>query len=388
VKYAVCLAAVLAIEGTFGLSSSAGARSYPIARTAAYNPATVMVFTGSYSDVDTNPNAGGPTAAGAQATAAYTQTKESLTWTVTVTGPMNNVDLFDRPGLPRSPTLSVTYSVTGDVSASVSPYGAAQGLSSCSGTVSAPSGSTNYLINAEALGTKKPYSYDLSATPPVPWVYSSTDGELGWSDQDSQDFCDGAQNSPAIWYTAWRAGAAVPPGFAHFLDLFIVRHTENPARVTAKFSRAGSDGAGGTDSVSGQDSLTFVGASQQVAAAILEGQPVPVGSGVSDVLGCTMPSTQRCQATETLTTTRSLSTHGSHHVRAVKRRSVLVGRRTVRIRGGRRARVVVSLNHTGRQLLKQAGKLVVSLTVSIRDGKHQATVAQRSLTLRSGSHKH
>jgi hypothetical protein len=346
---------------------------------------TVVVFTGKYSDVDTNPNAGAPTASGAQTTASYTQTSENLTWMATVTGPINNVGLFDRPGLPRSATLSVTYSVTGNVSASVSPYGAAQGLSSCSGTVSAPSASTNYLINAEVLGTHKPYSYDLSATPPVPWVYSSTDGELGWSDQNSQDFCDGAQNSPAIWYAAWQAGAAVPHPFAHFLDLHIAKHTENPASVTAKFSAAGRDGAGGRDSVSGQDSLTFVGVSQQVAAAILEGRPAPVGSGVSDVLSCTMPSILSCQATETLTTSRPQSAHASHPGR---RRSVVVGRRTIRVRGGRRARVVVSLNHTGRQLLKQVGKLAVSLTVSIRQGKKQATVARRSLTLRSGSHKH
>jgi hypothetical protein len=384
----VCLATVLVIGGMFAPSSWAGGRNHPIARPAAYNPTTVVMFTGSYSDVDTNPNAGGPAASGAQTTAAYTQTRENLTWTATVSGPINNVDQFDRPGLPRSPTLSVTYSVTGDISASVSPYGAAQGLSSCSGTVSAPSASTNYLINAEVLGTHKPHSYALSATPPVPWVYASTDGELGWSDQNSQDFCDGAQNSPAIWYAGWQAGAAVPHRFAHFLNLHIAKHTENPARVTAKFSATGSDGAGGRDSVSGQDSLTFVGASQQVAAAILEGQPASVGSGVSDVLSCTMPSTQNCQATETLTTSRSQSAHGSHHVRAVRRRSVVVGRRTIRIRGGRRARVVVSLNHTGRHLLKQAGKLVVSLTVSIRHGKNQATVARRSLTLRSGSHKH
>jgi hypothetical protein len=385
VRNAAFAAMVLAIAGTFG-PSSVGARSYRTARTAAYNPTTVVVFTGSYSDVDTNPNAGGPAASGAQATASYTQTSEKLVWTATVTGPINNVDLFDRSGLPRSPTVSVTYNVTGSVSASVSPYGAVQGLSSCSGTISAPSASTNYLINAEVLGTQKPYSYFLSATPPVPWVYSSTDGELGWSDQNSQDFCDGAQGSPAIWYTAWQAGAALPHHFAHFLNLFIAKHTENPASVTAKFSARGSDGAGGTDSVSGQDSLTFVGVSQQVATAILEGQPAPVGSGVSDVLSCTMPSTQSCQATETLTTSRPRSAHASHQ--AAGRRSVLVGRRTIRIRGGRRATVVVSLNHTGRQLLKQAGKLVVSLTVSIRHGKYQTTVARRGLTLRSGVHKH
>lgn len=372
----------------FALSSSAGARSYPVAHTAAYNPTTVDVFTGSYSDVDTNPNAGAPAASGAQATASYTQTSEKLVWTATVTGPINNVDGFDRPGLPRSPTLSVTYSVTGSVSASVSPYGAAQGLSSCSGTISAPSGSTNYLISALVLGVRKPYSYYLSAAPPVPWVYPSTDGELNWSDQNTQDFCDGAQNSPAIWYAAWKAGAAVPPGFAHFLGLSLVRHTENPASATAKFSATASDGAGGRDSVSGHDSLTFVGASQQVAAAILDGQPALAGSGVSDVLSCTMPSTQSCQTTETLTTSQPRNAHGPHRIRGGGRRSMVVGRRTVRIRGGRRARVVVSLDHTGRQLLKQAGKLVVSLTVSIRHGKNQTTVARRSLTLRSRSHKH
>jgi hypothetical protein len=385
VRNAVCLATVLALGATFAPPSWAGGRSHPIARTAAYNPTTVAVFTGKYSDVDTNPNAGGPTASGAQTTASYTQTSEKLTWTATVTGPINNIDQFDRPGLPRSATLSVTYSVTGTVSASVSPYGAAQGLSSCSGTVSAPSASTNYLINAVVFGTHKPYSYYLSATPPVPWVYSPTDGELGWSDQNPQDFCDGAQNSPAIWYSLWQAGATVPPAFAHFLDLQMAKHTENPAKVTAKFSAAGGDGEGGRDAVSGQDSLTFVGVSQQVATAILEGRPALVGRGVSDVLSCTVPSTLSCQATETLTTSRSQGAHASHPGR---RRSVVVGRSTIRIRGGRRARVVVGLNPTGRQLLKQAGKLVVSLTVSIRQGKKQATVARRNLTLRSAPRKH
>lgn len=385
VRNAVCLAIVLALGGTFASSSWAGGRSYPIARTATYNPTTVVMFTGSYSDVDTNPNAGGLTASGAQTTASYTQTSEKLRWTATVTGPINNIDLFDRPGVPRSTTLSVTYNVTGTVSASVSPYGAAQGLSSCSGTISAPGASTNYLINAEVLGTHKPYSYDLSATPPVPWVYGATDGELSWSDQNSQDFCDGAQNSPAIWYSLWQAGAAVPPPFAHFLDLRMARHNENPGSVTAKFSAAGRDGQGGRDAVSGQDSLTFVGISQEVATAILEGRPAPAGSGVSDVLSCTVPFTLSCQATETLTASRSQGTPASHPGRG---RSVVVGRRTIRIRGGKRARVVVGLNHTGRQLLKQAGKLVVSLTVSIRQGKKQATVARRNLTLRAGSHKH
>jgi hypothetical protein len=385
VRNAVCLAIVLAVGGTLAPSSWAGGGSHPIARPAAYNPTTVVMFTGSYSDVDTNPNAGGPTASGAQTTASYTQTSEKLTWTATVTGPINNIDLFDRPGLPRSPTLSVTYSVTGTVSASVSPYGAVQGLSSCSGTISAPGPSTNYLLNAEVLGTQKPYSYDVSATPPVPWVYGSTDGELDWSDQNSQDFCDGAQNAPAIWYSLWQAGAAVPQPFAHFLDLHMTKQAENPASVTAKFSEAGRDGEGGRDVLSGQDSLSFVGVSQQVATAILEGRPAPAGSGVSDVLSCTMPFTLSCQATETLTASRSQGAHASH---PGKGRAVVVGRRTVRIRGGKRARVVVGLNHTGRQLLKQAGKLVVSLTVSIRQGKKQATVARRNLTLRSASHKH
>jgi hypothetical protein len=384
VRNAVCLATVLVLGGTFAPSSWAGGRSDPIVRTAAYNPTTVVTFTGSYSDVDTNRNAGALTASGNQTTAAYTRTSEKLTWAATVTGPINNLDQFDRPDLPRSTTLSVTYSVTGTVSASVSPYGAAEGLSSCLGTVSAPSVSTNYLINAGVLGTHKPYSYELSATPPVPWVYSSTDGELGWSDQNSQDFCDGAQNSPAIWYSLWQAGAAVPPPFAHFLDLRMARHTENPSSVKAKFSAAGRDGEGGRDVVSGQDALSFVGVSQQVATAILEGRPATVGGGVADVLSCTVPFTS-CQATETLTTSQSQGTHASHPGR---RRSVVVGLRTIRIRGGKRARVVVGLNHAGRQLLKQTGKLVVSLTVSIRQGKKQATVARRNLTLRSGSHKH
>jgi Bacterial Ig-like domain (group 3) len=124
----------------------------------------------------------------------------------------------------------------------------------------------------------------------------------------------------------------------------------------------------------------------------LSGSPSSNGNGVSDKLSCAASPPRPCEVTETLTSIETTqggqpiavsATHAKH-----KQRTVVLATKTVTIKPGQRVTMTVSLNGTGRKLLKRFRKLPVKLTVALTvSGKH-VTVATRTLKLRPASERH
>lgn len=121
------------------------------------------------------------------------------------------------------------------------------------------------------------------------------------------------------------------------------------------------------------------------------GTPTSNGRGVVVKLRCTAPAGHRCQTTETLTTVEtvrngrvvavSASGKGSH------RRTVVVGTARANLTQGSTSTLVVSLNSTGRSLLKQFHKLPVTLAVGLIQNGRTATVARRTVTITPTTHR-
>lgn len=57
--------------------------------------------------------------------------------------------------------------------------------------------------------------------------------------------------------------------------------------------------------------------------------------------------------------------------------------KTVTIAGGHTATVTLTLNGTGRALLGRFGKLPAKLSIELRQAAHTATVATRTLTIKT-----
>lgn len=116
------------------------------------------------------------------------------------------------------------------------------------------------------------------------------------------------------------------------------------------------------------------------------------GKGVNVTLACSGSGGQSCQTTETLTSTEKLAGKKVTGIAArlakhkARRRAVTVGSATMAIPAGQTAALLVSLNSTGRGLLKRFPKLPVTLTVALTTEGHTATVATQKLTIR-GKHK-
>ncbi len=121
----------------------------------------------------------------------------------------------------------------------------------------------------------------------------------------------------------------------------------------------------------------------------LKGAQALTGKGVSATLACSAPSGQSCQTTETLTSTEKLAGKKVTAVAArlakhkTRRRAVTVGSATMAIPAGQTASSLVSLNSTGRGLLKRFHKLPVTLTVALTAEGHTTSVATKKLTIRA-----
>ncbi len=111
-----------------------------------------------------------------------------------------------------------------------------------------------------------------------------------------------------------------------------------------------------------------------------------VQNAVSLLTGC--QARVACQLTFTLTADNPTRTRATAAVAAKKRKPpvIVVGSKTVRIAAGRKRTVIVTLNRTGRGLLRRGRKLRVKLSVTdARASRAGAPLAIRTITLRSAA---
>jgi hypothetical protein len=107
---------------------------------------------------------------------------------------------------------------------------------------------------------------------------------------------------------------------------------------------------------------------------------------VSNIVWCAAPFNRYCYFTETLTTVETISGGKVSTIRAAgkgrTKKTVVVGRKKVKVRGGRTVAVTVGLNGTGRQLLKQFGNVPVTFSVQLLRAGKPVTIARRKLTIK------
>lgn len=151
---------------------------------------------------------------------------------------------------------------------------------------------------------------------------------------------------------------------------------------------AGWSGAGCT----GPSSCVFtlrsnVGVSATLGRSSGAGPPASTGSGVSNIVWCAAPFRKYCYFTETLTTVETLNGGNVSTIRAAGKgqpatKTVVVGTKKVKVRGGHTVLVTVPLDGTGQQFLKQFGNVPVTVKVELLRAGKQATIAKRKLTVK------
>jgi hypothetical protein len=118
----------------------------------------------------------------------------------------------------------------------------------------------------------------------------------------------------------------------------------------------------------------------------VSGSPSWSGGAVDIALTCAAAAQGGCQTTGTLTTTETVRggkpVGVSANAAARKHRTVVVGLKMITIQPGRTVTLKITLNATGRMLLKRFGRVPVKLIVTVTtNGKH-TTVATKQLTVR------
>jgi DNA-binding beta-propeller fold protein YncE len=155
--------------------------------------------------------------------------------------------------------------------------------------------------------------------------------------------------------------------------------TSSPLSQTVT-AGGGAGGGGGGGGGQGQPTTTLLG------------HPTSTGASVSDKLTCHGASGQSCAITEQLTSTETTSNGTPVAVSArarhnAKRRTVIVAIKKVTLEAGRSAAITITLNATGKRLLKRFGKLPVTLTITLSQNGKQHRVAKRGLTLKPAKRK-
>jgi len=120
------------------------------------------------------------------------------------------------------------------------------------------------------------------------------------------------------------------------------------------------------------------------SSVTLRGSPSGRSGMVSFRLSCAARSSG-CHVVADVTTTETLQGKRVLAVSArakLRRRTVLVGERAVRISAAKTITVTIALNATGRKLLSQFKHLPADLTVSLTVAREISTVASRKLTVR------
>jgi alpha-tubulin suppressor-like RCC1 family protein len=114
------------------------------------------------------------------------------------------------------------------------------------------------------------------------------------------------------------------------------------------------------------------------------GRPSGAGGEVTITESCGSGASNGCVVADQVTTTETIRDGKPVAVSAVSHRrlrTIVVGRKTVKIRAGHSVTVHVVLNRTGEKLLKHFGKLPVKLVVLHTQHGKQVTLAKRTLTV-------
>ena len=101
------------------------------------------------------------------------------------------------------------------------------------------------------------------------------------------------------------------------------------------------------------------------------------------------PGPGSCTDTGTLTVSESLSRGNVVGVAAsVKKKTVVVGRRSLKLAAGHKATLRITLTRTGKALLARFRKLPLKLAVTQKVRRRRYLIASRRVTLRAPPRKH
>jgi hypothetical protein len=137
--------------------------------------------------------------------------------------------------------------------------------------------------------------------------------------------------------------------------------------------------------------VVTMGGNEKVTATLARsaggGPPSSTGSGVSNIVWCAAPFRKYCYFTETLTTVETIGGGKALTIRAAGKgkpntKTVVVGKKKVKVAGGHTVTVTVNLNNTGKQFLKQFGNVPVTLRVELLKAGKLVTIATRKLTIK------
>lgn len=269
-----------------------------------------MTFAGTLTD-----NVSNPTQYGFMD--AYASFRSQITWSLTVTGPINQTSL---PQCYTSGVVSASVSASGQITAKPTPIGANDGAQACSGTISpAPgawpsaadgwiTGSTNFIAGSNW----------YAAVNPTPPDRNSGEGLMDSDTNFGADLCSYeagkafvgpglnapyfsvSGNPPDPNYNGTSAsGSFEYPQLTNNIGGGI--NSPNgaligPTTKTWSFSDTGSDGFGGTDTASGSDTLSY-----SISTSCCPG----VSAALSGVRAAARPASGGCPALRVATLPRS-----------------------------------------------------------------------------------
>jgi hypothetical protein len=147
---------------------------------------------------------------------------------------------------------------------------------------------------------------------------------------------------------------------------------------------------------SGGRTCTLTPSSDQIISAAftaglgtlqLVGPPTTTPDGVRFRLKCNAAVRQRCQSTDTLTSTETLNgakpiAISAAHTPKNHRRTIVVGRRRVTIAAGTPKTITITLNRLGRSLVKRFHQLPVTLAIALTNHGKVTTSVKRKLTIK------
>lgn len=246
----------------------------PVARAAASactGPEVTVTFSGSYSDSEQNPTADGYNGGGVAEVASLSI---SFDWSDTVTGPIDG--MLGHPECYPSKDHA-TYVASGSLSQTPSPNGASVGNQACNATFSTQPGLPN-IDYARAGGSSNYQGGGVLTEASVSGVPPNADPT---GIQSSDPTCADLSYASGPWQHPAAASLSDPAFFGYENPSIENQAGPNgqltgPMTKTWKFSVSGSDGWGGTDSVSGSETLSYrIGCSVDSAdVALLRAGPL------------------------------------------------------------------------------------------------------------------